>query len=348
MLDVRRLALLCDLRRLGTIAAVARARSYTPSAVSQQLAALEREAGVALLERTGRRVTFTPAGRVLARHAATVLSALEETGAALAALRAGPAGPLRIGAFPTAVRTLLPPALVRLGREHPALELMVTELDPVQVPAALRERRLDAGLLNDYDVAPGDVDPDLDSVPLLDELVHLALPVASWRGTPASAVHRGGELTAQQPAVPEAVVPVTAARDAGTSGPATTECASLADARHHPWIMASEGTLCHEVTLRICAAQGYTPRVRHRADDFATVLALVAAGQGVALVPELATTPAAVIPAGVRLIPLPLRRRTRIAYRKGAAAHPAVAALVTALTDHGAEEEPRPPTVTRT
>ncbi|GAA2691811.1 LysR family transcriptional regulator [Actinoplanes palleronii] len=286
MLDVRRLRLLCDLDRLGTIAAVALARSYTPSAVSQQLAALEREAGVALLERSGRRVAFTAAGRVLATHAAGVLAALEQTEAALAAARTGPAGPLRIGAFPTAVRTLLPAALVGLGRAYPALELMVTELDPADVPAALRERRLDVGLLNDYDAAPGEVHADLDSVPLLDEPVFLAVPA----GTPCADLRAAGDLD---------------------------------------WILASAGTLCHEVTLRVCAAQGFTPRVRHRADDFATVLALVGAGQGVSLVPQLAV-PAA--PATVRLIPLALRRRTRIAYRRGAAAHPAISALIAALT----------------
>ena len=237
-----------------------------------------------LLERTGRRVSLTAAGRVLARHAAGVLSALEETEAALAAVRSGPAGQLRIGAFPTAVRTVLPPALVALGRAHPALDLLVAEVDPADVPAGLRERRLDVGLLTDYDLAPGDTDADLDSVPLLDETVFLA----------------------------------------------GLDRVCLDEARHRPWIVASEGTLCHEVTLRVCAAAGYTPRVRHRADDFATVLALVAAGQGVSLVPELAISAP---PPPVELVPLPLRRRTRIAYRKGTAHHPAVAALVAALSD---------------
>src|SRR6186997_2074732 len=107
MLDVRRLRLLRDLARLGTITAVAAAHTYTPSAVSQQLAALEREAGVPLLKRSGRRVALTPAGTVLVRHAEIVLAALERAGAALAAARTGLSGPLRIGAFPTAVRTLL-------------------------------------------------------------------------------------------------------------------------------------------------------------------------------------------------------------------------------------------------
>src|SRR5688572_2277370 len=101
MLDVRRLTLLRDLARHGTIAAVAAARSYTASAVSQQLAVLEREAGVALLRRTGRTVQLTPAGTALVEHAEAVLAALARAEAALAAARTGVVGPLRIAAFPT-------------------------------------------------------------------------------------------------------------------------------------------------------------------------------------------------------------------------------------------------------
>lgn len=300
MLDVRRLRLLYDLSRLGTIAAVAQAHTYTPSAVSQQLSALEREAGVALLQRSGRRVTLTPAGRVLVVHAETVLAALEEATAALVAAATGLTGSLRIGAFPTAVRTLLPAALVALG-QHPGLELTVTELDPVAVPDALRERRLDVGLLHDYDVVPVEPDPALDTMPLLDETVFLAVPGA---GPPTA-------LTAQP--TPGAGSPI--------DGP-------LGTVRDAAWIVATPGTLCHTVTLQVCRAAGFTPRVRHRADDFTAVLALVAAGQGVSLVPQLA---AAHPPDGIRLVPLPTRRRTRIAYRRGAAAHPAVAAFVTAI-----------------
>jgi DNA-binding transcriptional LysR family regulator len=285
MLDVRRLRLLCDLSRLGTIAAVAQAHTYTPSAVSQQLSALERETGATLLERTGRRVALTAAGRILVRHGETVLAALEEAGAALAAATAGLSGPLRIGVFPTAVRTVLTPALVTLGRQHPGLELMVTELDPVAVPDALLERRLDVGLLHEYDDVTVKTGPGLETVPLLDETVYLAVS-------------------------------------------ATDQAATVRDLRDAAWIMATPGTLCHTATLQVCRAAGFTPRARHHADDFATVLALVAAGQGVSLVPELAVDRP---PDGVRLLALSLRRRTRIAYRQGAAGHPAVAAFVTAI-----------------
>jgi DNA-binding transcriptional LysR family regulator len=315
MLDVRRLRLLRDLAHLGTIAAVAQAHTYTPSAVSQQLAALQRDAGVPLLEPAGRRVRLTPAGMALVRHTETVLAALEAAAAGLASARAGLAGAVRIGAFPSAVRTLLPPALVELGRDHPALELMVTELDPVAVPGALRDRRLDVALLHDYDIVPVEPDPALDTVPLLDETVFLAVPaglevpvdLAAGLAVPGAAAG-----PPREPARP----------GAGPPGD------PVAGARHADWIVASPGTLCHAVALRMCQAAGFAPRVRHHADDFTAVLALVAAGQGVSLVPELGATPP---PAGVRLLPLPARRRTAVAYRRGAGPHPAVAACVAAL-----------------
>lgn len=291
MLDVRRLRLLRDLARLGTIAAVAQAHTYTPSAVSQQLAALQREAGVALLERTGRGVALTPAGVALVEHTETVLAALEAASATLAAARTGLSGTVHIGAFPTAVHTLLPAALVALGHDHPGLDLMVTELDPAAAPEALRERRLDVALLHDYDLAPVEPDPTLDSTPLLDETVFLAVPGTADATAPAD--------------------PVGGFRDAD-------------------WIVASPGTLCRTVAERACQAAGFTPRVRHHVDDFAAVLTLVAAGQGVALVPQLG---AGRLPDGVRLLPLPARRRTRIAYRRGAGEHPAVAACVRAIRD---------------
>jgi DNA-binding transcriptional LysR family regulator len=294
MLDVRKLRLLRELGRLGTIAAVAQAFSYTPSAVSQQLSALEREAGVPLVRRVGRRVELTPAGTGLAARAEPVLALLEEAAAALAAELDELAGELRIGAFPTAVRTLLPGALVALGSAHPRLELLVTELDPADVPDALRTGMLDIALVHEYDYVPAEPDPALERRPLLAETIFLA-----------SAQTR--------PAEP---------RPPGRSDDAIRRCSGL------PWIAASPGTLCHLMAERLCQASGFSPRIRHRADDFATVLALVAAGQGVALVPELALPDA---PDGVVLTPLPARRRTLIACRAGTSAHPAIAACTTAI-----------------
>jgi DNA-binding transcriptional LysR family regulator len=294
MLDVRKLRLLRELARCGTITAVGEALSYTPSAVSQQLAALEREAGVALLQRSGRRVTLTPAGAALAGQTEAILALLEQAAADLAAARAGLIGPLRIGAFPTAVRTILPAALVALGRDHPGLELMVTELDPADVPHALRSGALDIALTHEYDYVPTPPDPALATEPLLEEFIYLASS-----GPPSA--------SAPLPALPDDAI--RCHRDA-------------------PWIMASPGTLCHAMAVRACQAAGFAPRIRHHADDFATVLALVAAGQGVALVPQLGTIGP---PADVTLTPLPTRRRTRIAYRNGTRHQPPVSACITAI-----------------
>ncbi|GAA4844985.1 LysR family transcriptional regulator [Kitasatospora terrestris] len=284
MLDVRRLRLLRELAHHGTIAAVAEALAFSPSAVSQQLSVLEREAGVPLLERTGRRVALTPAGHNLVRHTEAVLERLERAGAELAHARQGLAGPLRIGAYPSATRALVPAALAELASRHPALEAMVSEVDPAGVAAALRAGELDVALVHEYDLVPTETEPGIAVTgPVFTEPMYLAAPAA------------GG----------------------------------VAEHRDSPWIMAGPGTLCHAMTLRACQAAGFSPRIRHQVDDFATVLALVAVGQGVALVPHLGTVGQR--PSGVALTRLPMYRRTRTAFRAGAAAHPAVAAFAAAL-----------------
>ncbi|HLU74436.1 MAG TPA: LysR substrate-binding domain-containing protein [Nonomuraea sp.] len=280
MLDPRKLHLLRELAQRGTIAAVAEAAAFTPSAVSQQLSALEREAGVPLLERTGRTVTLTPAGRLLVEHAQAVLEQLERASAALAAVRGGPYGPLRVGAFPSAARVLLPPALTRLAAAHPGLVPMISEIDPADVSAALRAGELDVALVHEYDFVPPVTDDSLETEPLFAETMYL------------------------------------------------TDRAGIAEASGDPWIAATPGTLCHTMTIRACQAAGFEPDVRHHIDDFDTVLAFAAAGQGVALVPRLAArTP----PPGVRLTPLPIERRTLAAFRRGYGEHPAVRAAIAAF-----------------
>jgi DNA-binding transcriptional LysR family regulator len=126
-----------------------------------------------------------------------------------------------------------------------------------------------------------------------------------------------------EPLLTETIFLASAALPAGDDDP-VRRC------RNVPWIVASPGTLCHLMAVRLCQAAGFTPKVRHHADDFATVLALVAAGQGVALVPELALADR---PAAVELTALPARRRTRIAYRAGSGGHPAISACAAALRE---------------
>lgn len=288
MLDLRRLRLLRELAHRQTITAVADALSYTPSAVSQQLTVLEREVGVALLERSGRRVRLTLAGRALARHAEDVLAEVERAEGTLAGAHAQLVGSLRIGAFPSAARTLLPSALVVLGRDHPHLELMVEEYDPADAANALRSGALDVALTQDYDLVPL---PDHAAVY---SAVVLAEPMILASGRP--------------PADP--AEPVGSFHD------------SL-------WIMGKPGSQCRQAAERICHAAGFQPQVRHQSDDFPTVLALVAAFQGQALLPRMGTEGA---PADVVLTPLLHTARVRVTHRRGADAHPAVTAFRRAVT----------------
>ena len=177
--------------------------------------------------------------------------------------------------------------------------------------------KLDVALVHDYDYVPVQPDPALDTEPLLEEATYLAAPTAP--PAPADAPTLAGGLPAPAEEQPVPAEPtIWAYRDA-------------------PWIVGSPDTLCHAMAVRACQAAGFTPRIRHHADDFTTVLALVAAGQGVALVPQLGATGP---PAGVTLTPLPTRRRTRIAYRKGTRHRPSVAACIAAI--RAAAQEPGP------
>jgi DNA-binding transcriptional LysR family regulator len=228
-----------------------------------------------------------------------VLALLEQAAAALASARSDLAGELRIGAFPTAVHTLLPTALAELSAAYPRLDVHVTELDPAYVPDALRAGRLDIALVHEYDYVPSEPDPALVTEPLLTEPVYLASAAALAPGASGQAAD-----------------PILAGRD-------------------QPWIVGSPDTLCHLMAIRLCQAAGFTPRIRHYANDFAGVLTLVAAGQGVAVVPELAL---AACPDEVTLAVLPARRRTLIACRRGGDGHPAIAACAAALRSAAASQ----------
>jgi len=176
MLDVRRLRLLSELSRRGTIAAVARAAGYTPSAVSQSLAQLEREAGVALLERDGRRVRLTPAALALVARADRVLEELDAAEAELAAEHETVKGPLLVGAFPSAVTALVVPAVRQLARAHPALDCRIREHEPEDGIPLLRAGELDVLVSESYDDVPAAPVGGLERHPLLAEPLLLVLP----------------------------------------------------------------------------------------------------------------------------------------------------------------------------
>jgi DNA-binding transcriptional LysR family regulator len=173
-LDVRRLRVLRELAARGTVAATAEALSFTPSAVSQQLSALEREAGVALLEREGRRLALTDAGRTLVAHADTLLAQLERAEADLRAGAQEVTGTLRVAAFSSFARSVLPRVTAAILRDHPRLDVHVRDAEPQDSVPLLRLGELDVVIAQRFPYVPRDFGPAFHVVDLFDDALHLA------------------------------------------------------------------------------------------------------------------------------------------------------------------------------
>jgi DNA-binding transcriptional LysR family regulator len=179
VLDLHRLRLLRELRRRGTVTAVAQAFSYSPSAISQQLATLERETGTRLIEPAGRRVRLTPQGELLVQHAELLLEQVERAEAALARSADDIAGTLRVASFQTAVMALLPGALTRLGERHPRLRVEVTELEPEVALPAMVTGEFDLVIAEEYPGQPLPRLKEADRTDLLTDELVLVTPT-SW------------------------------------------------------------------------------------------------------------------------------------------------------------------------
>ncbi len=178
MLDVKRLRLLVELSRRGTIAAVAQALRYSPSAVSQQLSVLEKEAGSVLLEPIGRRVRLTAQGELLVAHAQRVLLELEQASAALEAASRSVAGTVRVAAFQSAVLTLVPHAAASFRARHEGLRLEVTEMEPEQALPALAVGDFDVVLAEEYPFRPQPRLPGIAREDLMVDDLELVVPDA--------------------------------------------------------------------------------------------------------------------------------------------------------------------------
>lgn len=195
MLDLRRLRLLVELSRRGTIGAVAQSLAYSPSTVSSQLGVLEKEAGVPLLEPVGRRVRLTAAGELLVTHAVRLLSELERAEAGLAALGDEVVGTVRVAAFQSAVLALLPPALLDLQR-HPGLRVEVTEMEPERSLPALAGGDFDLVIAEEYPGHPLRRTPGTDLEDLVTDRLDLVVP-KGWG--PVRVAHLAGRPLAMEP-----------------------------------------------------------------------------------------------------------------------------------------------------
>ncbi|HEY1357801.1 MAG TPA: LysR family transcriptional regulator [Thermoleophilaceae bacterium] len=298
MLDLRRLRLLRELNERGTIAAVAEALQFTPSAVSQQLAILEREAGVPLLERAGRGVRLTDPALTLVEHADALLERAALAEADLAAAAGTVSGRGRIASFQSASLRLAAPAIESLARTAPRLRCELIEAEPEEALPALALGDLDLVLADEWQHQPWRVAADLVRHELVHDPVNVALPVRH---------------------------PVARRHD---------EAVPLAELAGETWVSSHPGMAWEEMTQRTCREHGgFDPDIRHRMNDASVGLALVGRGLAVALLPDL-VLPHRHTGVAVRAIEGGSTSRAIFAVTRAAdAARPSTQALVAAVHD---------------
>jgi DNA-binding transcriptional LysR family regulator len=281
MLDVTRLRVLVAVARYGSVTAAARALNYAQPSISHHIARLEAETGARLLQRAGRGVRLTEAGRLLAERAEEIIGRLDSAEAELAAHIGMRQGRVRLASFPSALCTIVPTAAARMQAESPGVDLLLTEAEPPEAVRMLRAGYVDVALvfrhyLQGADPAPPS--PDEEGARgrlLLDEPVHLVSALAAG---PAGQ---------------------------GAGGAASPGAADLAAYAQHRWIAGCER--CRDYLLRQCSLAGFTPRISFTTDDYMAVQALVAAGLGVTTLPDLCLR--ASRHPGVATAPVPGARR---------------------------------------
>jgi DNA-binding transcriptional LysR family regulator len=247
MLDVRRMRVLREVAVHGSFSAAAEALSFTQSAVSQQIAALEREAGTTLVQRNARGVRLTEAGEAVVRHAEAIMARLAEAEAELEAIAGLRGGRLRMASFESAASTLMPLAIAGFRAKHPAVELSMSMSEPEESLPLLRSGELDLVLV--FDSAAPDLDDGIHRVHLLEDPLYLALP------SDHPLAHR--------------------------------RRLRLEDLAGEAWVAGAADCECNRLISRACAMAGYQPRIAFQTDDYTAMQGFVAAGVGVSLIAEL-------------------------------------------------------------
>jgi DNA-binding transcriptional LysR family regulator len=249
MLDVRRMRVLREVAVRGSFSAAAEALSYTQSAVSQQIAALERETGTTLVQRSARGIRLTEAGEALVRHADAVIARLADAEAELDAIAGLRGGRLRLASFSTAGATLLPAAIATFRQRHPGIELSLAEAEPEESVPRLKAGDLELALIFEPNGLLEGTGGGIDYTHLLDDPFLVAL-----------------------------------ARRHPLAGRARLRLADLAG---EAWVCPTDGCACSRLVLTACRTSGFEPHVSFESDDYLAIQGLVAAGVGVALIPML-------------------------------------------------------------
>jgi molybdate transport repressor ModE-like protein len=301
MLDVRRLRVLREVAQRGSFSAAAEALAYTQSAVSQQIAALEREAGTILVERNARGVRLTDAGRALVSHADVILARLADAQTELHAISGLRAGRLRLASFATAGATVMPQAIARFRAAHPGIDLSLEPAEPEDALPKLKSGDYDIALVIDAPHCAIDT-ADIELLHLLDDPMYVCLP----------AEHPFARKTRLR----------------------------LEDLAGEAWMLGSTGR-CPDtaILLRACQTAGFEPRIAFHSDDYLAIQGFVAAGMGVSLIPDLALITVRDDVVVRSLGPRPPYRRVSAATLAGGYRSPAATAMLEVLESVGREFE---------
>ncbi|MHA7238466.1 LysR substrate-binding domain-containing protein [Arthrobacter sp. TMS1-12-1] len=287
MLDLRRLRLLRELKIRGTLADVAAALSYSPSSVSQQLALLEKEVGVELLRKTGRRVVLTPQAEVLVTHTAALLETLERAEADLAASLTTVSGTVRVAVFQSAALALMPDALTAMALDYPDVRVEMVQREPETALYETFAREFDLVIAEQYPGHAAPRHPELDHVPLTQDAIQLAVPSAGHR-------HAG--------------------------------ISSVAEAEDAAWVMEPRGAASRHWAEQACRRAGFEPDVRYETADLQAQIRLIESGNAVALMPELVWT-GRNVPVQLLDLAEDARRSIFTSARRAGARRPAVLAV---------------------
>ncbi|TCC54901.1 LysR family transcriptional regulator [Kribbella pittospori] len=292
MMDLGRLRALHAVAQYGSVNRAAEVLGYTPSAVSQQLTKLERETRTTLIERQGRGIVLTDAARQLASTAARILELVEDAELTLEEQRGRAIGTLKIAAFPTAARGLLPHALARLINDHPGLDVRVTETDPFEAVAAVSRGEIHVAVVHDWQNTPLSLPEGLSRVKLGSDPADVLVP----------ATHR-------------------------LAGKESVRAEDLVGER---WICQPVGSICHEWLVRTMRRAGVEPEIAYSVAEYQTQLAMLAQGIGIGLLPRLGrgTLPDGVVV--VPLQPAPSRRLYAV-WRATTSRRPAIAVTLSTL-----------------
>jgi DNA-binding transcriptional LysR family regulator len=291
MLDVKRLRLLRELKIRGTLAGVAEALAYSPSAVSQQLALLEKEVGIELLQHVGRRVRLTPQAEILVEHTAHLLERLEVAEADVTASLTTVSGTVRVAVFQSAAHAVIPQALTLLRADFPDLRVEITEREPEAGLFEVSARDFDLVIAEQYPGHTRAHRPDLDRVNLASDALRLAVSHA-----------RDGRLAAS----------------------------TLEDAATLPWVMEPRGTASRQWATQLCRQAGFEPDVRFETADLVAHIRLIESGNAVGILPDLVWSGAATTLRLLELPGLP-HRMVFTAARRSSAGRPGVLAVRDAL-----------------